>query len=407
MKTQTWFWIVMCAVGWTLIPCDISRGQDAAQESPAAPQQNLQPPTAKIDFTSRQTVPFQTTLSLEFATHGNPVGVEVAPVDAALRSQLNVVEGVGVVVTSIAPDSEAAKAGLKQFDIVLNIDGQSITGPEKFNELVGGEQGKKVNFSVMRQGKPLMVEVTLPKTPVYQLATVQRFVFDTAFIAETYRIGVTLADADDTLRSQLKLAAGEGLVVTDVVPDSPAAKAGIRRHDVLTKLDGKRLSTVEKINAQIQELKDRPASLAFLRGGEEKTCEVAAQLSEPVADPVRLLRSRTVRLDHLFAQHKLEEAKAQLELAKAAAKAAGEGGGADAGVGAGGPGGSLGAGGGVGDSVPLRAMESLLRWRTTATPTPAGDQIAALKKQLAEMQKSLEVLEASLKSPPAESPEKK
>jgi len=283
---------------------------------------------------------------------------------------------------------------------VLNVNEQPIAGPEKFNELVGGEQGKKVTFGVVRQGKPLMVEVTLPKTPVYELANVQPFVFDRAFIAETYRIGVTLAEADDTLRSQLKLAAGEGLVVTDMVSNSPAAQAGIRRHDVLTKLDGKRLTTVEKINAQIQELKDRPASLAFLRGGEEKTCEVAAQLSEPVAE--RGMMSRTVTLE-LLALHELDMAKAQLELAKAAAKAAGEGGG----VGAGGPGGSLGVGMRVGDSVPMRAAETRLRWRTAATPTPAGDQIAALKKQLAEMQKALESLEATLQSPPAESPEKK
>lgn len=79
-----------------------------------------------------------------------------------------------------------------------------------------------------------------------------------------YRVGVTLSDADDTLRSQLKLADGEGLIVTDVVPDGPAAAAGIQKHDVLIKLDGKRISTIEKINAQIQELKDRPATLAFL-----------------------------------------------------------------------------------------------------------------------------------------------
>jgi S1-C subfamily serine protease len=79
--------------------------------------------------------------------------------------------------------------------------------------------------------------------------------------AERYRIGVTLSEADDTLRTQLRLAAGEGLVVTDVVPDSAATAAGIQVNDVLTVLDGKRLTTVEAINAQVQEIKDRLVEL--------------------------------------------------------------------------------------------------------------------------------------------------
>ena len=53
---------------------------------------------------------------------------------------------------------------------------------------------------------------------------------------DRYRIGVTLSEADDTLRSHLKLAASEGLVVTEVVNDSPAAKMGVKLHDVLTEV---------------------------------------------------------------------------------------------------------------------------------------------------------------------------
>ena len=210
MKTQAWFWIVMCAVGLAFVPCDASPGQDAAKESPAAPPQSQQPRTATIEFIPDSgTTLLADTFRFEFATHGNLVGVEVAPADPALRSQLNLADGV-VIVTSITPDSEAAKAGLKQHDIVVNIDGHAITGPEKFNQLLCWEQGKKGNFGVVRQGKPLIVEVTLPKTPVYELATVQPFVFDTAFIPQTYRIGITLAEADDTLRSQLKLGPAKG-----------------------------------------------------------------------------------------------------------------------------------------------------------------------------------------------------
>ena len=57
-------------------------------------------------------------------------------------------------------------------------------------------------------------------------------------------------------------------MVTEVVADSPAAKAGLKQHDVLTQLDGKRLTTVEACNAQIQEIKDRKVAATIRPRGQ-------------------------------------------------------------------------------------------------------------------------------------------
>ena len=100
---------------------------------------------------------------------------------------------------------------------------------------------------------------------------------------------MTLAQADDALRSQLRLAQGEGLVVTEVVADSPAAKAGLKQHDVLTQLDGKRLTTVEACNAQIQEIKDRKVTATLSAGARNPTVELSPQLSATRA-PAMFLR---------------------------------------------------------------------------------------------------------------------
>ena len=100
---------------------------------------------------------------------------------------------------------------------------------------------------------------------------------------ERFRIGVSLSEADDTLRAQLRLAAGEGLVVTDVVKDSAAKAAGMLVNDVLTVLDGKRLTTVDAINAQVQEIKDRSVELRLLRAGKELALQVAPRKSVEAA----------------------------------------------------------------------------------------------------------------------------
>lgn len=211
----------------------------------------------------------------------NGLGVEVAPVEAALRAQLGLEDEVGLVVTEVPEESAGAKAGLKQHDIITAVGETKITNGEVFQQALSAADGKPVKVAILRMGKPLTVEATPEKaTLAYLDEAAARFTVDFAWQDDRYRIGVTLAEADDTLRAQLKLAAGEGLVVTEVVPETPAAKAGLKPHDVLVKLDGKRLTMVEAINAQIQEIKDRGVSLEFLRGGKEMSVELAPQKNQ-------------------------------------------------------------------------------------------------------------------------------
>src|SRR5229473_3240542 len=61
-------------------------------------------------------------------THGNTFGVDIADVDGALRAQLDIPEGVGVVVTGVNQESAAAKAGLLQHDLVLKAGDKAILG---------------------------------------------------------------------------------------------------------------------------------------------------------------------------------------------------------------------------------------------------------------------------------------
>jgi membrane-associated protease RseP (regulator of RpoE activity) len=218
-------------------------------------------------------------LSFYSTTHGNLLGVEVAAAEEPLRAHIGLKEGEGVVVTSVPEDSEAAKVGLRRHDVVVRINEQPIASPEKFHELVSAQQGKKVEFHVIRGSKPTVLTVTLPNTPVYQFANPQVTYTGIAFGDNQYRIGVTLAPADDALRSQLRMAEGEGLVVTEVVADGPAAQAGLQKHDVMTKLDGKRLTTVEGANTLIQEIKDRKVAVTFFRGGKEASVELSPKLS--------------------------------------------------------------------------------------------------------------------------------
>ncbi len=312
-------------------------------------------------------------LNFVTTTHGNLLGVEVATVEAPLRAHLDLTEKQGVIVANVPEDGAAAKAGLKQHDIIVRINDDVVESSEKFNELVAAQQGKEVKFHILRQGKLTSLTATLSNTPVYQFVTSvsnQDLLYHVS--DNQYRIGVTLAQADDALRTQLRLAQGEGLVVTEVVADSPAAKAGLKQHDVLTQLDGKRLTTVEACNAQIQEIKDRKLTATFVRGGKESSVELSPQLST----------TSSVRygdmLSNVNVSPYIQGSNTVL----------------------------LTDGSVINPSVRWYAGTGLRGFTygdtlNTAQPN-AQAQIAAIKQQLAAMQQSLAALEAALQTAPAE-----
>jgi C-terminal processing protease CtpA/Prc len=213
----------------------------------------------------------------------NGLGIDVVPAEAALRAQLGLKEDVGLVVTSAAPETIGAKAGLKQHDVLVRVGDEKVGDLQRLSELLESADGKAVKLHVLRGGKPLQIEA-MPKKPQQLNISLENFegLVDPRLVTvhrERYRIGVHLAEADDTLRAHLRLAQSEGLVVTGVVNDSAATQAGIQEHDVLTVLDGKRVTTVEAVNAQIQEIKDRQVELRLLRGGKEITFQLAPRKS--------------------------------------------------------------------------------------------------------------------------------
>ena len=84
-------------------------------------------------------------------------------------------------------------------------------------------------------------------------------------------IGVITTPPPAVLSAQLGLSEGFGLVVSDVLPDSPAAKAGVQRYDVLTKFNDQQLVDSGQFSTLVRALKkDTEASLTLVRKAQEQ-----------------------------------------------------------------------------------------------------------------------------------------
>jgi len=93
------------------------------------------------------------------------LGVGLGEPDEALVSQLGLKDGAGLLVTYVAKDSPAAKAGLQKNDVLLEMDGQSLVVPAQLQKLVQARKaGDKVTLKYLRNGKKDSATATLGKT---------------------------------------------------------------------------------------------------------------------------------------------------------------------------------------------------------------------------------------------------
>ena len=215
-------------------------------------------------------------------TGGSYLGIGVAEIDAERARALNMKEVRGVEVKNVDEDSPAAKAGLKEGDVVLEYNGQRIEGTEQFVRLVRETPvDRQVHLSVWRNGGAQDLTATIghrpaehvsvlnddgdftveippippllpPMPPMARMPEVAPFP-DGALAMITGRSGM-LGIESESLGSQLAEFFGvkEGVLVRSVVKNSAAEKAGIRAGDVIVKVDGETVTTPHEISSLLR-----------------------------------------------------------------------------------------------------------------------------------------------------------
>jgi serine protease Do len=244
------------------------------------------------------------------------LGVETHEVTADKAKELKLSAERGVVVGKIVPDSPAAKAGLKENDVVTEINGQRVEGAAQFRRMIHEiPAGRSIQLTVWRDGRTQTVSATLGKSEERHHAmkmlapTPGTFAFRMPEIPEIPpmewngnmvfgggqpRLGIDAEDVSGQLGAFFGAPDGEGILVRDVNSGSPAEKAGVKAGDVITSLNGERIRTVgelrEKLSAKGED-KDRTAKLGVLRNKSQLTLSV--ELPAPTARTKRHISRRT------------------------------------------------------------------------------------------------------------------
>jgi membrane-associated protease RseP (regulator of RpoE activity) len=202
-------------------------------------------------------------LVVAWEPNGPWIGVSVGPADPVLRSQLRLPEGTGVVVTQVMPNSPAQQAGIEQDDVLLSVNGKPVTSGEDLDKILRSvtPEAAPLTVKLLRAGEAAEKQI-VPRKADHQ-ALVDAFLVPGGPV---YRIGVLATEPDQTLRKQLKLG-DRGLVLSEVRPDMPAVRAGVKAGDVLLSVNGKRVAKEEELTGEILRSGETPVELELLRGG--------------------------------------------------------------------------------------------------------------------------------------------
>ena len=103
------------------------------------------------------------------------LGVGTNQVSDALRQHVDITDGIGLIIEQVAPDSPAQEAGIEQYDILLEMDGQIIVNRDQLTTLVRSKKpGVTVDLKVVREGNQLTIPVKLEERNISQEPRVRR-----------------------------------------------------------------------------------------------------------------------------------------------------------------------------------------------------------------------------------------
>jgi serine protease Do len=192
------------------------------------------------------------------------LGVAIQHISPDLLKAFNLTDTHGALVADVMSDGPAAKAGLQRGDVIVGFNGHTVQESTELPRMVAAmTPGTKVSVDILRSGKKLTIPVTLGTLAEEKEASAK---LQTPDVEES--LGLRVEAITPELVRSLRLDNSKGVVVSQVVPDSPAAEAGIRRGDVVREVNRQPVTDMESYTEATSRLTpDSPALFLLERRG--------------------------------------------------------------------------------------------------------------------------------------------
>jgi serine protease Do len=218
------------------------------------------------------------------------LGVDIADVTSERLSALKLKEEKGVEVTMVDQDAPAGKAGIKEHDVILTLNGSSVESAAQLRRMIRETPpGRVVTLGLSRDGQPLDVKVQLADRhkefsmvgpdaknfhfdiPEFHIPEIDIPSFNMVVVTTSPRSGLTVENITPQLGEFFGVKNGNGVLVRSVEKGSRAEKAGFRAGDVVVKVNDEPVHDTSDFTHAVRARKGGSVSVGVVRDKKEQT----------------------------------------------------------------------------------------------------------------------------------------
>jgi serine protease Do len=202
------------------------------------------------------------------------LGVSIGEVSGDLAQQFGVRRRDGVLVSEVHPKTPAAEAGFEAGDVITEYAGNKVHTPRDLQELVERTPiGSKEDVKVLRDGKPVGLQVVVKQFPkeMVESGLVQpghrQPEDDSSYTSNS--LGIAVTDLTENNAETLGFKDHQGVVITEVEPDSPAARAGLREGTLIMSVAKKHVGNLKEFKEAVRDVDPAKGVLLWIRSDDQ------------------------------------------------------------------------------------------------------------------------------------------
>ncbi len=190
------------------------------------------------------------------------LGVVIQEIDEDLAKSFGLKKTEGVLISEVAENSPAKKAGLKSGDIILEMNGHKVYDiGELRNKIALTPPGTKVNFLILREDKKKKVTVTIEEKPGGVTVAMSKHEI-------LKQLGLVVQELTSDLAQQFGYHEGQGVLVAEVEPGSLAAGVGIQPGQLIEEVNRIKVHTVNEFLKALSKSRKTKRVLFKIRDGD-------------------------------------------------------------------------------------------------------------------------------------------
>jgi serine protease Do len=253
------------------------------------------------------------------------LGVDIADVTTDRLSALKLKEEKGVEVTMVDQDAPAGKAGIKEHDVILTMNGTAIESGAQLRRMIHETPaGRVVTFGLSRDGQPMTLKVQLgdkhkefafaaPRPgdihvniPEIHIPDIDIPSMNMVVVTSSARSGLMIENITPQLGEFFGVKNGNGVLVRSVEKGSRAEKAGLRAGDLIVKVNNEQVHDTSDFMHALRARDGNSVSVAIMRDRKEQNLTLSLPARKESSDV----------LEESFSDEPLIQAQTAVELTK-------------------------------------------------------------------------------------------